>query len=214
MNRDGEPSKVKFWWHSFPELGIDGETEYSTQQLRLSFVPDDLKGKTVLDVGCWDGWYSFKCEEKGADVIAIDNLQMEDFVESKFGIEDYDGSKGFKTVKEVLDSDVRYLNTDVDNLDLKADIVLFFGVLYHLKDPLHSLENLRMITKEKLFLETRCIQSEKPVMLFTPWDSKNEDPTIYWLPSVKAVLKMLEEAGFEKSEILETYGNRVMIEAE
>src|SRR5215475_7852268 len=35
-------------------------------------IPMDLRGKRVLDIGAWDGWFSFEMERRGADVVAID----------------------------------------------------------------------------------------------------------------------------------------------
>src|SRR5947209_20579431 len=67
----------KGWWHSF-ELP-DGrliQGVCSVQGLRNRIeqfpIPADLTGKRVLDIGAWDGWYSFEMERRGADVVAVD----------------------------------------------------------------------------------------------------------------------------------------------
>jgi 2-polyprenyl-3-methyl-5-hydroxy-6-metoxy-1,4-benzoquinol methylase len=68
---------AKGWWHSFELPGgrrIDGAVDLAALKLRLAQfpIPADLRGKRVLDIGAWDGWYSFEMERRGAEVMAID----------------------------------------------------------------------------------------------------------------------------------------------
>src|SRR5271166_6438952 len=66
------------WWHSF-ELPdgrrINGANDLDGLRRRLAVFPisADLTGKRVLDIGAWDGWFSFEMERRGADVVAVDN---------------------------------------------------------------------------------------------------------------------------------------------
>src|SRR6266850_1398409 len=68
----------KGWWHSF-ELPdgtlIEGPNSLAGQKTRIGQfpIPEDLTGKRVLDIGAWDGWFSFEMERRGAEVVAIDN---------------------------------------------------------------------------------------------------------------------------------------------
>ena len=82
----------------------------------------------MLDVGAWDGWFSFECERRGADVVAVDCVALDTFIEAK----------------QLIGSKVEYLTLDVNELSAQRlgrfDIVLFFGVLYHLRHPLLGLE--------------------------------------------------------------------------
>ncbi|HVV43844.1 MAG TPA: DUF1698 domain-containing protein, partial [Bryobacteraceae bacterium] len=98
--------------------------EHLRWRLSLFPLPEDLRGKRVLDIGAWDGWFSFECERRGAEVIAVDCVALNTFIEAK----------------ELLGSRVEYLTLDVDELSADRlgtfDIVLFFGVLYHLRHPL------------------------------------------------------------------------------
>ena len=68
---------VPFWGHSI-DLGqgitTPGRVMNNLSTVKKLQLPDDLSGKRVLDIGAWDGFYSFECEKKGAEVVAIDNL--------------------------------------------------------------------------------------------------------------------------------------------
>src|ERR1043166_4014807 len=76
------------WWHSF-ELpdgrrikGIDS-IEAMTRRISKYPIPQDLKGARVLDIGAWDGWFTFEMERRGADVVAVDSARQETFFEAK-----------------------------------------------------------------------------------------------------------------------------------
>src|SRR5687767_338660 len=75
------------WWHSI-DLG-DGRVTpgvRSQQELWNLYscfqLPEDLSGKRVLDIGCWDGYFSFEAERRGADVTAVDCWRPEKFFEA------------------------------------------------------------------------------------------------------------------------------------
>src|SRR5580658_3153416 len=116
------------WWHSF-ELPdgrkIDGANDLPGLKRRLALfpIPDDLSGKRVLDIGAWDGWFSFELERRGADVVSVDNVE----------------SPNFLYLHRELNSRIDYRILDVYELTPQKlgrfDIVLFLGVLYHLKHP-------------------------------------------------------------------------------
>jgi 2-polyprenyl-3-methyl-5-hydroxy-6-metoxy-1,4-benzoquinol methylase len=93
------------WWHSF-ELPdgrvIKGSSDLAGLKNRISQfpIPDDLHGKRVLDVGAWDGWFSFEMERRGAEVLAID-------------VRD---NPNFRQIHEILSSRVDYGQMDVYDL--------------------------------------------------------------------------------------------------
>jgi 2-polyprenyl-3-methyl-5-hydroxy-6-metoxy-1,4-benzoquinol methylase len=76
----------KGWYHSF-ELPdgtlIDGMNPLPRLRERFARfpIPDDLRGKRVLDIGAWDGWFSFEAERRGACVTAVDCFEAPHFVE-------------------------------------------------------------------------------------------------------------------------------------
>jgi 2-polyprenyl-3-methyl-5-hydroxy-6-metoxy-1,4-benzoquinol methylase len=68
---------LDIWWHSFEfpsgerVLGVRSKEELSGHLARFA-IADDLIGQRVLDIGAWDGWFSFECERRGAEIVAID----------------------------------------------------------------------------------------------------------------------------------------------
>src|SRR5277367_541045 len=57
--------------------------EHLRWRLERFDLPPDLRGKRVLDVGAWDGWFSFECERRGAEVVAVDCVALDTFIEAK-----------------------------------------------------------------------------------------------------------------------------------
>jgi tRNA (mo5U34)-methyltransferase len=105
-------------------------------------IPEDLHGKRVLDVGAASGWNSFEMERRGAEVVAVDCVEFEEF----------------HMARKLLGSKVDYRILDVDELTPQSvgrfDYVLFFGVLYHLRHPLLGLERICALTTEAAFVES------------------------------------------------------------
>ena len=114
-------------------------------RLRQFAIPEDLSGKRVLDIGAWDGWFSFELEKRGASVLAVDAVENEKFL----------------VARQLLNSRVEYLVADVYDLrpsELgKFDVVLFLGVLYHLKHPLLGLERVCAMSKDLACIESYVI---------------------------------------------------------
>lgn len=97
----------------------------------------DFRGKTVLDIGCWDGYWSFYAERRGAKhVVAADDFSQ-----------NWSSADGVNLAKELLGSDVEIVPDqsiyDLTRLGRTFDIVLCLGVFYHLWDPFHSFAQLR-----------------------------------------------------------------------
>jgi len=97
----------------------------------------DFRGKSVLDIGCWDGYWSFYAERRGAGSVLATDDQTQNWA----------GSQGFHLARELLKSKVEFnLNVSVNDLAQlrrKFDIILFLGVYYHLFDPLYALAQIR-----------------------------------------------------------------------
>lgn len=155
-----------------------------------------LAGKTVLDIGANDGFFSFAAERAGASrVLAVD--------EPAWGDHDSRGSKrGFDFAREVLSSKVEDLRCDLHDLTPELvgtfDVVFFLGVLYHLEDPLNSLRHVARLTKELLVVETLVdlTWTRRPAAAFYPRAEINDDSSNWWGPNPPAVLGMLRAVGF------------------
>jgi SAM-dependent methyltransferase len=108
-------------------------------------VPRDLSGLRALDIGAWDGPFTFELERRGAKVTALD-------------IQDPDITV-FNAVKEIKNSSATYVRCSVYDALPEAlgtyDLVLFAGVYYHLKNPVLSLQRIRRLLKDggALFIE-------------------------------------------------------------
>jgi tRNA (mo5U34)-methyltransferase len=134
-----------------------------------------LTGKTVLDIGAWDGFFSFEFERRGAKrVLAIDSFTWDDQREWPRGLE------CFLLAREFFKSKVEYQRLDVHDLDPKAigtfDLVFCAGVLYHLRHPLLALEKIRSVTAGQLILETHALipamHESTPLMTIFPGDDE------------------------------------------
>lgn len=185
------------WFHTM-DLGRGVRTKgvYDpTRTLPRLGIPDRLDGKTVLDVGAWDGFYSFEMERRGASVLATDSYSWHG---AGWGTKD-----GFLFARDALGSGVDDLDIDPADLTPDAirgarDVVLFLGVLYHLRDPIAVLERLRPVTRELLVLETEVgmLLTRKPAAEFFPGRELNEDGSNWWAPNPRAITGMLRAVGF------------------
>jgi tRNA (mo5U34)-methyltransferase len=190
------------WFHSM-DLGqgvrTKGRYDPVTRFSDLHLPP--LDGKSVLDIGAWDGAYSFEMERRGAGrVLATDH-----FCWSGPG---YGTQDGFNLAREAQSSRVEDL--DIDPHDLSADrvgrfdVVLFLGVLYHVKDPLIVLERVYDVTDGLLVLETEVdmLFSRRPAAAFYEGSELGADATNFWGPNPPAVLAMLREVGFRDPTVV------------
>jgi len=144
---------AKGWYHSFefPDGSvIDGYMPLAVQRERYARypIPDNLSGKRVLDIGAWDGWFSFETERHGAQTIAIDCVQLPTFLQ----------------VHRKLASKVDYRVLDFYELPYANlgtfEVVLFLGILYHLRHPLLALEMVCALTKEVAIVESFLIDGD------------------------------------------------------
>lgn len=216
-------SQVPYWSHHI-EVGygivtpghLQGSRHPSGQKnyLRHLQLPDNLFGKSVLDIGAWDGFFSFEAEKRGASqVLAIDNFYRDKLKNT--------GNQGFEIAKEILKSNVEFKKASVYSLSPEKfgmfDIVLFLGVFYHLKHPLLALEKIFSVTKEILIMETHYDpyrgSKNTPLAVFYEKDEIHNDPTTWWGFNEAGLLAALRSAGFKKSEVLYRYGDRIILKA-
>ena len=94
---------------------------------------DRFAGRSVLDVGAFDGFYSFLAEARGArSVVAVDNEQYVDWVRARFGIT-LQGGAGFRAIAGLVGSRVQYRRMDaleVNELVGPFDVALCLGILH------------------------------------------------------------------------------------
>ncbi len=186
------------WYHTI-DLGegvITPGVDDTPHRLGRIALPASLTGLSVLDIGAWDGFFSFECERRGAArVVAADYFSWHG---AGWGTK-----AGFQLAREALGS--RVADIDIDVMDLSPervgtfDLVLFLGVLYHLPHPLLALEKVASVTRGTLILETvvDLVGLQRPAVAFYPGRDLNNDPTNWWGPNPAAVAGMLETVGFQ-----------------
>ena len=202
----------KGWYHSFelPDGSrIEGYMGLDAQRRRWARfpLPENLAGRRVLDIGAWDGWFSFEAERRGAAVTAIDCVEI----------------PGFLQVHRALGSRVDYRILDFYELPEASlgrfDIVLFLGVLYHLKHPLLALEIVCALTEDIALVESfvtdgdtwREHTGEIPTMEFYETDELAEQLDNWNGPTVGCLLALCRAAGFARVELLGAHGHNAAV---
>lgn len=208
-------------WHQAWRLpyGIRTPGSYDPEQLFKRLRLPDIRGRRILDVGTADGFFAFKCESLGAEVVAIDHKGH--------------NVTGFETAKRILGSNVEYVVANVYDLDPKEfgrfDIVLCLGVVYHLRHPLLALDRLRamvepggalavesLVCDEHLYTAREQYSSLRelapklsgiPIAQFLPAYRYSDDATNKWSPNLEGLKAMVEDAGFA-AERVEAWDDR------
>jgi tRNA (mo5U34)-methyltransferase len=185
------------WYHTI-DLGggvITKGIDDSAYRLARLGLPSSLAGKSVLDIGAWDGFFSFEAERRGAArVVASDYYSWHGG--------GWGSKRGFELARRALGSKVE--DVDIDVMDLSPervgtfDVVFFFGVLYHLRHPLLALERVASVARALLIVETVVDMAgiRRPAMAFYPGRELNNDPTNWWAPNVLGLEAMLRDVGF------------------
>src|SRR3954466_9936846 len=141
------------WYHTI-DLGAGvvtkGIDDTPVRLARLN-LPSSFAGLSVLDIGAWDGFFSFEAERRGAArVVAADYYSWHGT--------GWGSKAGFELARTALQSKVADIDIDVMDLSPERvgtfDVVLFLGVLYHLRHPLLALERVASVTRKLLILET------------------------------------------------------------
>ncbi|MBV9135955.1 MAG: TIGR04290 family methyltransferase [Hyphomicrobiales bacterium] len=171
-------------------------------------VPADLSGKHVLDIGCNGGFYSIEMKRRGASYVLGIDSEVEYLEQAKFAA-------------AVADLDISFEQLsvyDVGALGQRFDVVLFMGVLYHLRHPLLALDLIREhVANDMLIFQSMQRGSGEAEPLaedYQFWDASPfersdfpklhfiedrfaGDPTNWWIPNRACVEAMLRSSGFE-----------------
>ena len=192
-------------WHHSIDLGngiVTPGQDNSPRKLRRLKLPETLEGKSVLDVGAWDGYFSFEAERRNARrVLATDSYSWN-------GSHDWGDKRGFYLAREVLGSKVEDMDIDVLELSPERvgtfDVVLFLGVLYHMKHPMLAVERVASVTAGMVIVETvvDMLSCSRPAFAFYAGDELGRDATNWCGPNPQAVVGMLQTAGFHRIEVV------------
>ena len=186
------------WWHTieFKDGSISkGQHDYRGAYGLRFLMPEDLKGKTVLDFGTWDGFWAIEALKRGADkVMAVDRwspmLKTTAFALGQFRI-----AYGF--------------SGDLD-FPLRGwvkggyDVVLFYGIVYHLRNPYQGLRNAFDMCREGgiVIIESAVSQGQcedLPMSIPACWitaEGHDNDQGIYFMPNPEGLIALAKIAGF------------------
>jgi tRNA (mo5U34)-methyltransferase len=174
-------------------------------------IPADLRGRTVLDIGCNAGFYSLEMKRRGADRVLGIDFDPRYLAQARLAAE-----------VAGLEIEFRELSVyDVARLGERFDVVIFMGVFYHLRHPLLALDLIHehvasdlfvfqsmqrgsdgagTVERDYPFFETQIFErADFPKMFFVERRYAH-DPTNWWIPNRACVEAMLRSAGFEISE--------------
>ncbi len=171
-------------------------------------LPNDLTGKSVLDIGCNAGFYSLEMKRRGADRVLGVDFDERYLAQARFAA-DVRGA----------DIEFRQLSVyDVGSLGEKFDLVIFMGVLYHLRHPLLALDLIREhVARDLMLFQTMQRGSNEAMDVqhdYTFWQTEMfarpefpamyfiehkyaGDPTNWWIPNSACTQAMLRSSGFD-----------------
>lgn len=222
------------WFHSM-DLG-EGLQSHGLAAASVAHAIDahlpDFKGKSVLDIGAWDGRYSFLAEQRGArrvvaldhyawgvDMVARDkywsecaksNVQPDQSRDlTDFWRPDLPGQRAFNLARKILNSQVESIVADFATMDLDSlgqfDVVLYLGVLYHMKEPLTALERVRQVTNQMALIETVATDiagyEELGLVRFHSGSDLGTDFGNWFVPSAAGLIGLCHAAGFSQVEV-------------
>jgi tRNA (mo5U34)-methyltransferase len=204
------------WFHNLhlpdgtqtaPQHFLGDFPSYKWEEVRRH-LPEDLAGWTALDIGCNAGFYSFQLARRGARVTGIDHdphyLKQARWAARQFGLAD---QVSFREMTVY----------DLARTEEQWDLVLFMGVLYHLRYPLLGLDIVARKVGRRMIFQTMTMPGdevyEAPVdvsihqretLLDPGWPKLAflehrlaGDPTNWWAPNHAAVQAMLRSAGLQ-----------------
>jgi tRNA (mo5U34)-methyltransferase len=209
------------WYHTI-ELGDDIVTKgyFDHRGLIGKYgIPENLSGKSVLDIGASSGFFSFEFEKRGAERVVAADVRWEDQdiapVVEKDGFLNTSSSgilssqkvhgfpmSSFEVAKALLGSKVEQIEMNAYQVSVerigKFDVVFCGSLLLHLTDNFKVIQNIYDVTKECAVIATCISESflEQPVALFL----KNTSERVFWIPNMTCLKEMAKATGFQRVE--------------
>jgi tRNA (mo5U34)-methyltransferase len=210
---------IPFWYHKI-ELPYGVTTPGWAPISEAAYrIPDQLDGKRVLDIGAWDGYWSFQALKRGArEVVAIDDFsdylgtlrktdrktwETFDLCRSAFGYPEDICSRQEMSVYDITEENVG-----------SFDVVFFFGTVYHLRHPLLALDRIASVCKDQIYVESAILDDYSPykgglehgytgqqvIMEFYPGAQYGNNESNWWVPTLYCLMNMVYSAGFQDVE--------------
>ncbi|PZU10326.1 DUF1698 domain-containing protein [Sphingomonas sp.] len=196
-------------WEIFPGHVTEAPKDVSANLAAMNF-PTDLAGKRVLDIAPWNGFFSFECARRGAREVV--SLGPEDPTHT-----------GFQQTKDLLGlTNVHYVRDSIYNLTVERygtfDVVLFLGLIYHLRHPLLALDRIYDVCDDTLYSDTPTIdriiydktltENQRTAildagsvihqlpMLYYTGNSETGDAFNWFMPNMKGFRALIASSGF------------------
>ncbi len=204
-----------FWYHKIQLPGGIVTPGDNPRNAQMYGVPEDLSGKRVLDVGAWDGYWTFEALKRGArEVVAIDDFS--DYL-GRLDQRDRRAWETFDFCREAIGFDeTRCQRLEKSVYDLseaelgRFDVIFFFGTLYHLRYPLLALDKLSALCDGEIYIESAILDDFSPyrggigqgypgqqrVMEFYPHDEYAGNSSNYWVPTLYCLGQLVKSSGF------------------
>ncbi|QYK56503.1 MAG: DUF1698 domain-containing protein [Fimbriimonadaceae bacterium] len=209
-----------FWYHKIELPGGVVTPGWAPLEPAAYRIPADMTGMRVLDVGAWDGYWTFEALKRGArQVVAID-----DFSDYLGSLENKD-RRAWETFDLCRDA-LGYGKDRCERIEMSVyevteerlgrfDCVFFFGTLYHLRHPLLALDFLSLVCDREMFVETAILDDfspyqgglhrgypgAQPVIEFYPNNEYGNNSTNWWAPSLACLGLMVMSSGFDEVDV-------------
>jgi tRNA (mo5U34)-methyltransferase len=200
-----------FWYHRIELPGGVVTPGFAPHRAESYRIPERLDGLTVLDIGAWDGYWSFEAVKRGAArVLAIDDFSDDVGI----GVQhprwtNFDLCREALGIPESVLERKQWSAYDIDQLGM-FDVVFCFGVLYHLRHPLLVLDKIAEITRKTAYFESAILDYYSPykgglghgypdderVMEFYPGNEYGKNKGNWWVPTLRCLGEMVHAAGF------------------
>jgi SAM-dependent methyltransferase len=220
-----------YWYHSYYfDNGFSQRGDYDiARDVHQYGFPDNLAGRTVLDIGTGSGWFATWFEQHGARVTTVDARGYCDF--DVFGRDSYpdvstekpgpdrvlpDGtpvyyspvSGGFWAMKDLLGLEAEYVNARVYDIGparlggRRFDLVFMGSVLMHLRDPIAALMAAHTVCGGQLIATTYMLPDDpaRPEPVMRMWENA-ADGISWWVPNRACLAQWLKAAGFSRYAI-------------
>lgn len=194
------------WYHTL-DLGGGVVTEgmFDLRPFVDRYGLPDVAGSRVLDVGTFDGFWSFELERRGARVVSIDldRIQQLDWPPRLRPAEDGPRGETFQLAREALASSVERIGCSIydatpERLGGRFDLVFCGSVLIHLRDPMLALERMAALCSGKLILAEEYSRRLGPFRFVRAAEFRGDSPwSTWWIPAVSTWVRMVHTAGFE-----------------
>lgn len=185
-----------------PGVFIDAEWDCRQKFSRLEAALPDLEDKKILDIGCGNGWYMRELVKRGATQVWGFDPQPLNLLQWQF----------LQKIDPVQGAELYLLGLEhLSHFPKTFDLIFHMGVLYHHRDPMTQLLELReaLLPGGELILETIGVPGENATALIPP-DRYANMPNVWWLPTLSCLKTMMERAKFTDIDIISTQWNKTL----